>query len=127
VREPAAIGAWLETTARRECLQVIRSAQRERPTDADLDDGNAVPAVDETRLVEAERAHALRGAVERLPNRQRRLMMLLLAEAAPGYTEIARALDMPIGSIGPTRGRALSSLRRDADLIGRLGEDAETC
>jgi RNA polymerase sigma factor (sigma-70 family) len=127
VREPAAIGAWLETTARRECLQIIRSAQRERPTDTELEGGDAAPAVDEARLVEADRRRAVRGAVERLPSHQRRLMTLLLAEPAPSYSDIAHALDMPIGSIGPTRGRALSGLRSDADLIRRLSEDVETC
>src|SRR3954449_13483389 len=127
VREPAAIGAWLETTARRECLQILRSGQRERPSDAELDSGDAAPPVDEARLIEAERSSTLRRAVDRLPHHQRRLVTMLLAEAAPSYTDISRALDMPIGSIGPTRGRALSTLRRDSELIHRLGEDAETC
>jgi hypothetical protein len=33
------------------------------------------------------------------------------ADPAPSYAELAAALDMPIGSIGPTRARCLENLR----------------
>src|ERR1700748_1387985 len=36
VREPAAIGGWLTTTARRESLRLLGSARRTRPSDEDL-------------------------------------------------------------------------------------------
>ena len=52
-------------------------------------------------------------AIDALPARQRELMLALLAEPEPSYAEVARALEMPIGSIGPTRARALARLRRD--------------
>ncbi len=41
-----------------------------------------------------------------------------MAEPTPSYEEISAALDMPIGSIGPTRGRCLERLRREAELAG---------
>ena len=47
---------------------------------------------------------------------------MLAADPAPSYEEIGAALDMPIGSIGPTRARALARLRRAID---RLGVPAE--
>jgi DNA-directed RNA polymerase specialized sigma24 family protein len=36
------------------------------------------------------------------------------------YEEIAASLDMPIGSIGPTRARALERLRHELELGGEL-------
>jgi DNA-directed RNA polymerase specialized sigma24 family protein len=43
-----------------------------------------------------------------------------MADPRPPYEEIAAALDMPIGSIGPTRQRALVRLRRELDRQGTL-------
>ena len=40
-----------------------------------------------------------------------RLLRLLAADPAPSYREVAAVLDMPIGSIGPTRSRCLDHLR----------------
>ena len=34
-----------------------------------------------------------------------------MTDPAPAYEEIAAALDMQVGSIGPTRGRCLDQLR----------------
>jgi hypothetical protein len=34
-----------------------------------------------------------------------------MADPAPSYDEVSDALDMPVGSIGPTRQRCLRSLR----------------
>jgi DNA-directed RNA polymerase specialized sigma24 family protein len=39
----------------------------------------------------------------------------LTADPRPPYEEIAAALDIPIGSIGPTRQRALARLRDQLD------------
>jgi DNA-directed RNA polymerase specialized sigma24 family protein len=38
---------------------------------------------------------------------------MLVADPTPSYAEISTALQMPIGSIGPTRARALQRLRRE--------------
>ena len=55
---------------------------------------------------------ALREAVRRrLSAREQRLMTLLSDEREHSYTDIARALDVPIGSIGPTRARCIAKLR----------------
>ena len=43
------------------------------------------------------------------------LLRLLTADPRPPYEEIAAALDMPIGSIGPTRQRALARLREQLE------------
>jgi DNA-directed RNA polymerase specialized sigma24 family protein len=44
-------------------------------------------------------------------------MRALLLDSGPSYAEIADKLRIPVGSIGPTRDRALARLRRDDQLI----------
>jgi RNA polymerase sigma factor (sigma-70 family) len=117
VREPRALGAWLETTGRHESLRVLRARQRECPTDSEQLVDRPVAPVDEQRLVAAEHRAALAMALEQLPGRQRALLSMLFADSDPNYQTISSSLELPIGSIGPTRGRALARLRRDHDLV----------
>ena len=49
-------------------------------------------------------------ALDQLPPRWRALLVLLAMDPAPSYEEISQRLSMPVGSIGPTRGRALRRL-----------------
>ena len=72
-------------------------------------DGETPEAV----AAEQERARALRAAVRRLPDRQRRLLTAMLDTPGASYEELSAALEMPTGSIRPTRERALGALRRD--------------
>src|SRR4051812_46474876 len=111
VREPRALGAWLETTGRRESLRLLRERQREFPTQSEHILDRPVAPVDEQRLVAAEhraalaeRRAALATALEQLPGRQRELVSMLFADSAPSYQTISSSLKLPIGSIGPTRG-----------------------
>ena len=119
IRDPKALGAWLETTARRESLRLIDGTQREFATlEPQVPD---VPAPAEPDRHEKNETHAALGtALNRLPARHAALMRMLIAEPAPSYVEIARTLNMPIGSIGPIRARALERLRRDAELVEAL-------
>jgi len=50
-------------------------------------------------------------ALSELPERHRDLMLALAAEPPLSYAEIAARLNVPIGSIGPIRGRCLDRLR----------------
>ena len=59
------------------------------------------------------------GAVERLPERCQALLRIVAFEHRPDYTTIAADLGMPVGSIGPTRGRCLQKLRT---MIEKNGE-----
>ena len=113
IRNAGGIGAWLATTARRECLRTLRRAARSEPSDElDVLAGSRPTHVD-GRLLRDERDAALWRAFERLPARDQALLRLLTAEPAPSYEEISAALKVPIGSIGPTRARALERLRRE--------------
>ena len=66
--------------------------------------------VDE-RLLAAERAQVVRDALSRLPSRWQRLLELLMADPPMPYADISDELGLPMGSIGPTRGRCLAQLR----------------
>jgi RNA polymerase sigma factor (sigma-70 family) len=124
VREPLALGAWLETTARRESVRVLRSSQRERASDDEqlVAIADQVPAVDENRLAAKQDRTAVAQALTGLSPHQRRLLALLFADPAPSYDEISRTLEMPIGSIGPTRARILERLRRDPRLVRAMAD-----
>jgi RNA polymerase sigma factor (sigma-70 family) len=113
LREPRALPAYVATTTRRECLHVLDARRQVSPVD--LDDraaptGTGDAALD-SRLLEAERHEALLAALAELPDRQRRLLLLLLEDPPLPYEEISRRLGMPVGSIGPTRARALARIR----------------
>jgi RNA polymerase sigma factor (sigma-70 family) len=125
MRNANAVGAWLETTARRECLALLRRRKRERPAENGLLTEQPCEPVAERRLVAGEERAALASGLARLPQRQRRLLVAMLAEPTPSYGEIAAALKMPIGSIGPTRARTLARLRQDPVLAGTVGENVD--
>jgi RNA polymerase sigma factor (sigma-70 family) len=122
LRDPARAGAWLVTTARRESLRAIRRSARSVPTDDELRleagaDRVAEPGPEEAVVAGEERAR-LWAALSGLDDRCRHLLRMLVADPAPSYEEVGAALDMPIGSIGPTRARCLDRLRRLAGTSG---------
>jgi RNA polymerase sigma factor (sigma-70 family) len=110
IREPEALPGWLATTARRECLGLLRDRRRQVPQGREFTD-ETEPAADSSLLVE-ERHEAIRGAVARLPERDQELLTMLFADPPASYTEISTSLGIPIGAIGPTRQRCLARARR---------------
>ena len=68
------------------------------------------PDVDEG-LLAAERALVVREALTQLPRRWQQLLELLMSDPPVPYAEISDRLDLPIGSIGPTRRRCLARLQ----------------
>lgn len=115
LRDPNAIGGWLATTTRRASLDVLQRHVREQLTD----DPELLESTDrdrpDTELLAAERNDVLQRALGTLPAHQRRLMVLL-ATTPTDYRDISAKLDMPIGSIGPTRARSLDRLSRHREL-----------
>lgn len=116
IADPNALPGWLATTVRRECLRLLRQARRTRVgVDTDVLDVEAVDAQPvDTQMLTHERDDALRRALHALPARDRQLLCMLSASPPASYATIARTLGMPIGSIGPTRRRALDMLRNHA-------------
>ena len=113
LREPERLGAWLATTMRREALATLRRSLISRP--AGLAAWEDLPAPDDpldSALLREERDAALWRAFCRLNPRCQTLLRMLTADPPPSYAEVAAALDIPVGSIGPTRQRCLAVLRR---------------
>jgi RNA polymerase sigma factor (sigma-70 family) len=123
IREPAALPGWLATTTRRECLRVLRAAQRSLTAGYVLDPEtlpNEQAGTAEPELLTAERHAALREAFEDLPLCCQRLVALLVADPPVPYAEISARLGIPVGSIGPNRGRCLDKLRRHPAIAGLI-------
>lgn len=120
LREPDRVGAWLCTTARRECLRTLRCNGRQIPL-ADVEPahepGRRVRGP-EDEAVDADRDQRLWAALDSMPEPCRRLLRVLMAEVAPSYEEVSAALGMPVGSIGPRRARCLNRLRSDVEALG---------
>ena len=116
LQQPAAVGGWLATTARRECLRILRDATRVSPCAETPDGADDAPGIVE-RLLRTERDAQLWRAFRSLGPRDQALLRMLVADSRTSYVEIGAALDMPVGSIGPTRGRALERLRRGLERL----------
>jgi RNA polymerase sigma factor (sigma-70 family) len=113
IREPEALGGWLRTTARHECLRIIRDRQRVEPLgDAEGAEFRDAAVHVEQSIVDADTVNRLRSLVDVLPPRAAVIVTELFRDEPPDYAELAHRMGIPIGSIGPTRGRALRMLRR---------------
>lgn len=111
IRDPAALGAWLATTARREAINILRQRRElPEPDQSELVDDQEPPPWQ--AILVGERDRELWQAFRRLPARCQTVLRLLVLEPAPGgYAAAAAALGLPVGSLGPTRARCLATLR----------------
>jgi len=124
LEQPERLRAWIVTTARREAWRLQRQQRRFLPLPEDDDAapapadsawrGGADPAQagpeDQWQALQA--LHQVREAVARLsPGCQRLIALLFDGDETPSYQDAARQLGMPVGSLGPNRGRCLARLR----------------
>lgn len=125
IQQPERVGAWLATTARRESLRTIRLSGRQVPSGEDMEQTPDLRSLEspEHGVAVRDRAHLVNSLVERLPLKSQLLIRLLNADSPLSYKDISESLDMPIGSIGPTRARALEHMRRLAVQAGLNPED----
>lgn len=131
LQDPSRVRAWLVTTARRETLQVLEQAKRQRnlvlPTSQAAEDQEAPDPLDqlaapdplpEELLSSLQQQHLLRQAVDQLEPRARQFVeAMFLREEPASYQELAAALGIAEGSIGPTRARCLQKLRQIMDTL----------
>jgi RNA polymerase sigma factor (sigma-70 family) len=112
ITEPYAALRWLIVTARREAMRAVQ--QRDR-TDLTDDAARTVAAPEneqpEPVLLATATQQVLWRNIGQLPERCRRLLRVIAFAERPDYATLSTALGMPIGSIGPTRGRCLAKLR----------------
>jgi RNA polymerase sigma factor (sigma-70 family) len=114
IEQPERVGGWLATTARRESLQLLRRASKYHAGAdqmlANMPDRH-LPEPD-ARPIAEERDAVLAAAWGRLKPRCQELLTLLVTDDPTSYKDLSKLLDMPVGSIGPTRARCLEHLRR---------------
>jgi RNA polymerase sigma factor (sigma-70 family) len=125
LEQPARIGAWLATVAKRETWRISRREQTAGTTQYLSPEGQlaeealADALLPEEELVRLEEQHTVRLALAQLEERCRRLLTLLFYRSdAPPYAEVAAALGVSAGHIGPTRARCLQKLRHILDAVG---------
>lgn len=113
IRDPQRIPGWLATTMRRLSAAAIRRRYRESPASDWMDTFVTADLAPEPADAVAIKHAILRlhQAITQLPEREQRLIQLQFGSSQPGYAQISRTMAMPIGSIGPVRGRALRRLR----------------
>jgi RNA polymerase sigma factor (sigma-70 family) len=121
VRDPQAGLAWLSVVAQRQSGRVVRGEQRVQLSTEVVATIVADDADDpERRAVQALTRAAVDQAIAELPDRHARFLRLAFLADERDYATISGTLDMPVGSIGPTRQRALRKMRR---LLRARGED----
>ncbi|MGL5809643.1 MAG: RNA polymerase sigma factor [Nocardioides sp.] len=128
IRAPQALPQWLRVVCRREAWNLVRQQRRCAPAD-ELPAGSTPlmttpAATDEVadQVARRETWTEVGGAIALLPDQQRDLLATLLAldGGERVYEQAARALSIPVGSIGPTRQRAIRRLRAELADRGSL-------
>lgn len=128
LREPAALPGWLASTTRHECARLLSRRGRQRPYDPMIPfEGDQVTPDIAGDVAEDLERHSRQDAIlagfAELSDSDRRLLTLLVADPPLTYVEISERLQIPIGSIGPTRGRALKRLRATAPVSRLVDSD----
>jgi|tagenome__1003787_1003787.scaffolds.fasta_scaffold20775363_2 RNA polymerase sigma factor (sigma-70 family) len=124
IADPQAVAAWLTTTARREAWRVAKAANRAVPLGDEVVEARVPHQKDaESEVIVADEQDRIWGCVSQLSERCQRLLRIVAFEDRPDYAGIARDLSMPIGSIGPTRGRCLGKLKTLLQGEGGTGHD----
>jgi RNA polymerase sigma factor (sigma-70 family) len=122
IEDPSRIRAWLVTTAMRETLALLRSRKADRvPNSFHRDEADEDPASfeipdespdAEQQLIALQEASLVSRALGAIDEKSRTLLFNLFVRDPPmTYEEISLVMNITIGSIGPTRSRALEKLR----------------
>ena len=110
ITDPKGVASWLVVTVKRETWRLLRLEGRESEPETGLPEVAATTTPEDLVLL-SDRQQVLWRHVNELPERCRALLRVIAFAAAPDYASVAASLGMPVGSIGPTRGRCLAKLR----------------
>jgi RNA polymerase sigma factor (sigma-70 family) len=122
LRDRTRLSAWLITTTRRECYRLIKRRRRDGAFPLEVFETAGESVDQQTERWETQQT--VRRALEKLGDRDRRLVsMLFLDQGSPNYEAIAAEMGMRIGSIGPTRARILAKLQRILEEMA-MGDEA---
>lgn len=110
LRETTKLPGWLATVTRRQAWRKRDAKRRLEPSDPSDDDLDLPD--EEDPVGRSADLITLVAALEELGGRCDCLLRrLYLSDADPSYEVVAAELDIPVGSIGPTRARCLEKLR----------------
>jgi RNA polymerase sigma factor (sigma-70 family) len=117
LEKPEFLKSWLVTTTRHKTIHLIERETRGRPRSISDDENDPAfeiidkaPLADEV-LIKLEREAQIQKAFDEMEGRCRRLLTMLYVDSEKRpYTQIAEELQMPVGSIGPTRARCMEKL-----------------
>jgi RNA polymerase sigma factor (sigma-70 family) len=112
LRDPQTTVAWLSVVARNEAFRTMRLEGRAIPVGEawELDRCSEIGNPEQALLLEHTR-RAVHRNLAKLPDRGRDLLELAFLADVHDYATISAVLDMPVGSIGPTRKRGLEKMR----------------
>jgi RNA polymerase sigma factor (sigma-70 family) len=113
ITDPQAVLQWLLVSTRREAWRVVKRDDRVKPQEFEPDDVVGSPAErPEERVLQSDDDTRLWQHIAQLSERCRALLRVIAFADRPDYAAVAQSLGMPVGSIGPTRGRCLAKLRQ---------------
>lgn len=112
IEDPQAVASWLITSARRGSAAHSRTARRATPVQDEALHA-ALPDVESAEALAMldDEASRLWSAVASVDERCRKLLRVVAFMDRPDYQSLSQELDMPVGSIGPTRARCLAKVR----------------
>jgi RNA polymerase sigma factor (sigma-70 family) len=120
ISDPQAILQWLIVSTRREAWRVVKRTDRVEPREFGPDElVGAADQLPEERVLRSDADGRLWQHIAQLSERCQSLLRVIAFADRPDYAAVATSLGMPVGSIGPTRGRCLAKLRE------QLSNDAE--
>ncbi|ASK66873.1 RNA polymerase subunit sigma [Brachybacterium avium] len=112
IEDPLAVLGWLVTTTRREAWRLGRQSQRTAAEQLHPEDPVPDPAPEPADHVALDEERSILWRhVTHLSARCRELLRVIAFSDRPDYASLSETLQMPVGSIGPTRGRCLARLR----------------
>jgi RNA polymerase sigma factor (sigma-70 family) len=114
LREDSRLGAWLATVARRHTWRLLERNRREGTGgEKDLAASATLLGRAEEEIERWELLEWLNEGLSLVSEPCRRLLQALYFDPEqPSYADVAERLNMPVGSIGPTRARCLQNLRK---------------
>jgi RNA polymerase sigma factor (sigma-70 family) len=129
LEHPERLAAWLATTARRESWRISRQQRTANavtlPNVYDEQGTSSLDMVPDTailpdeQLEQLEQQHIIRQKVMTLDDRCRTLLTMLFYQAdPPSYQDIAKTLQIRVGSVGAIRARCLQKLRQSLEKVG---------
>lgn len=119
ISDPDRLPGWISTTCRREAMATVKGLRRMIPSDFEFDLEDKQASVEQD-VVDEEDAEEVRAAFEKLDQSDQEILRLLVLDPPLSYHEISEITGRPVGSLGPTRARALERLRHamEAPLAG---------